>query len=197
MKKNIVTILVLIILVTGGVYLVGLRYYPVAVVDWRLITLKAFNDNYKIASHYYQKFLETYSPDDLPKLKEDKIPNVNGNAEILDSRTEQKETQPPRRYSPASIISELEKRNLGTKSTRSSILETLYDRNYIEGQSIKATPFGISLIESLEKYSPIIIDEKLTHDFEEDMEEIGKIYPAEENKKTVNNLSMELKQTIC
>src|SRR3989338_3779849 len=72
MKKNIVTILVLIILVTGGVYLVGLRYYPVAVVDWRLITLKAFNDNYKIASHYYQKFLETYSPDDLPKLKEDK-----------------------------------------------------------------------------------------------------------------------------
>ncbi|MDP2672693.1 MAG: DNA topoisomerase I [Nanoarchaeota archaeon] len=131
------------------------------------------------------------------KLKEDKIPDVNGEVKILDSRTEQKETQPPHRYSPASIISELEKRNLGTKATRSSILETLYDRNYIEGQSIKATPFGISLIESLEKYSPIIIDEKLTHDFEEDMEEIGKIYPNEENKKTgLNKKLLEKEQAV-
>jgi DNA topoisomerase-1 len=106
------------------------------------------------------------------KLKEEKIPDVKGEKEILDSKTEQKETQPPKRYSQASIISELEKRNLGTKATRSSILETLYDRGYIENQSIQATALGISLIDTLEKYSPIIIDEKLTEEFEKDMDKI-------------------------
>jgi DNA topoisomerase-1 len=94
---------------------------------------------------------------------------MNGEAKINDLKTEQKETQPPRRYSPASIISELEKRNLGTKATRSAILETLYERGYIEGQSIQATPLGISLIDTMEKYSPIIIDEKLTRKFEKEM----------------------------
>ena len=85
------------------------------------------------------------------KLKEEEIPDMEGKANIIDSRIEQKETQPPRRYSPASIISELEKRNLGTKATRSSIVETLYDRGYVEGQSIQATPLGISLINTLRK----------------------------------------------
>ena len=70
---------------------------------------------------------------------------------FVTAKIEEKETQPPKRYSPASIISELEKRNLGTKATRSSILETLYDRGYVKEKSIEATPLGISLIETLEK----------------------------------------------
>src|SRR3989339_246342 len=44
----------------------------------------------------------------------------------------------------------------------------------IEEKSIEATPLGISLIETLEKYSPIIIDEKLTRSFEDEMEKIQK-----------------------
>ncbi|MFC1682233.1 DNA topoisomerase I [Nanoarchaeota archaeon] len=107
------------------------------------------------------------------KLKENEIPDMEGEVDIIDSRIEQKETQPPKRYSPASIVSELEKRNLGTKSTRSSILETLYDRGYIQDKQIKATPLGMSLIETLEKHSPIIIDEDLTKEFEEEMEKIS------------------------
>jgi len=106
------------------------------------------------------------------KLKENKIPDLEGGVKILDLKTEQKETQPPKRFSPASIVSELEKRNLGTKATRSAILETLYDRGYIKEKSIEATPLGISLIETLEKYSPIIIDEELTRHFEKEMESI-------------------------
>ena len=121
------------------------------------------------------------------KMKEEKIPEINGKTKILDSRTEEKETQPPRRFSPASIISELEKRNLGTKATRSSILETLYDRGYIEGESITATPLGISLIDTLEKYSPIIIDQKLTEEFEKGMNKI------QEEKKKESQIDREEK----
>jgi DNA topoisomerase-1 len=108
------------------------------------------------------------------KLKEKEIPDLNGNFKILKQRTEDKETQPPKRYSPASIISTLEKRNLGTKATRSSILETLYSRDYVRERSIEATPLGMSLIETLEKYSPIITDEKLTRSIEKETELIQK-----------------------
>lgn len=106
------------------------------------------------------------------KLKENEIPDINGEVEIVNSRFEEKETQPPKRYSPASILSELEKRNLGTKATRANILETLYDRGYIREKSIEATPVGISLIETLEKNSEIIIDEELTRNFEKEMDKI-------------------------
>ena len=104
------------------------------------------------------------------RFKEKELPDVSGAVKIIDSRTEEKETQPPRRYSPASILTELEKRNLGTKATRASILETLYSRGYIQDQSIKATPLGVSLIETLEKHSPVIVDEALTRDFEKEMD---------------------------
>ena len=130
------------------------------------------------------------------KMKEEKIPDVNGEVDILDSRTEEKETQPPKRFSPASIISGLEKRNLGTKATRSSILETLYDRGYVEGQSIKATPLGISLIETLERYSPIIIDEKLTRSFEEDLEKIQEKKEKKDLKKQETKIIEKAKKTI-
>ena len=105
-------------------------------------------------------------------IKENEIPDMDGDAEIKKSVIEEKMTQPPKRYSPASIISELEKRNLGTKATRANILETLYQRGYIKEKSIEATSLGLSLINTLEKNSPIIIDEKLTRDIELNLENI-------------------------
>ncbi|MGY4884534.1 MAG: DNA topoisomerase I [Nanobdellota archaeon] len=130
------------------------------------------------------------------KLKEEEIPDMEGKGEIIDSRTEQKETQPPKRFSPASIISELEKRNLGTKATRSAIVETLYDRGYVEGQSIQATPLGISLINTLDKYSPIIIDEKLTRDFELEMENIQRMHDKSKQEKKETDIIEKAKTTI-
>ena len=106
------------------------------------------------------------------KTKEVDLKDVEGEVEIMNKQIEEKETQPPKRYSPASILSELEKRNLGTKATRAAILETLYDRGYIKDTSVKATPLGMSLIETLEKYSPIIIDEALTREIQDKMDDI-------------------------
>jgi len=106
------------------------------------------------------------------KMQEKEIKDFNGKVNIDKLNIEEKETKPPKRYTPASILSELEKRNLGTKATRANILETLYNRNYVKEKSIKATELGIRLIDSLKKYSPIIIDEKLTREIEKDMEQI-------------------------
>ena len=107
------------------------------------------------------------------KTAEKEIPDVEGEVEIIELKKEEKQTQPPKRFTEASIVSELEKRNLGTKATRANIIETLYDRGYAKEKSIEATPLGISLIETLEKNSPIITDEKLTREFEDDMEKIS------------------------
>lgn len=137
------------------------------------------------------------------RLKERDIPDVYGEVKITNLRTEEKETQPPRRYSPASIITELEKRNLGTKATRASILETLYSRGYVQDQSIKATPLGMSLIETLEKHSPVIIDEALTRTFEDEMEGIQEAKSGQKEKEdkiiekareTITEISMQFKK---
>lgn len=137
------------------------------------------------------------------KMQETELKDLNGSFEIQESRIEEKMTQPPRRYTPASLVRELEKKNLGTKATRSNIVETLYNRGYIKEQSIQATPIGMSLIETLEKHSPVIIDEKLTRKFEKEMDSIqtakkdlkekeSKI--IEEAKDTITKISEKFKK---
>jgi len=129
-------------------------------------------------------------------IREQKIEDISGEKQVEKVKIEEKLTQPPKRYTPASIITELEKRNLGTKATRANIIETLYNRNYIKEQAIQATPLGIKLISGLKKYSPIIIDEKLTRHFEKEMEKIQEV----KNLKKLENLQEktlnEAKETI-
>src|SRR3989344_2040315 len=106
------------------------------------------------------------------QIEESDVPDMTGKVKIDKIEFESKETQPPKRYTPASLVSAMEKKNLGTKATRSTIIDTLFERGYLDGKSIQATPLGLKLIESLEKYSPIIIDENLTKQLEEQMDKI-------------------------
>ncbi|MBT7102634.1 DNA topoisomerase I [archaeon] len=104
--------------------------------------------------------------------KEAKVPTVDGDVDVLEIRTEEKETKPPRRYSAASLVKELEKRGLGTKATRAAIVETLYSRGYAREKSIEVTELGMRMVETLEKYSPIILDEGLTAEMTKELEGI-------------------------
>ncbi|HLP79777.1 MAG TPA: DNA topoisomerase I, partial [Acidobacteriota bacterium] len=85
-----------------------------------------------------------------------------------------KQTKPPKRYTAASIIKELERLGLGTKSTRAAIVDNLYDRGYVNEKSIEATNLGKKTCQTLEKYCPRILDSELTRHFEDEMEEIRK-----------------------
>ena len=106
-----------------------------------------------------------------------------------------KETQPPKRYTPASIIKELEKRNLGTKATRSEIIENLFDRNYLKrNASIEVTTLGSKTIKVLDQYCPEILDEQLTKEFEEDMEKIRQGKSSEE--KTIKSAKKFLDKVL-
>ncbi len=104
----------------------------------------------------------------LPPLEEGKPVTVDKLEKI------QKETQPPKRYTAVSIIKALEAKNLGTKSTRASIVQTLFDRNYLAGKSIEVTPLGLQVESALEKNVPGILSEDMTRQFEEEMDAIEK-----------------------
>tara|TARA_Y100000310_G_scaffold345853_1_gene471418 strand:- start:1909 stop:4125 length:2217 start_codon:yes stop_codon:yes gene_type:complete len=112
--------------------------------------------------------------DPYVKIEEEELPAVNkgDNVNVKTIKLHSKETTPPKRYTPASIIKELEKKNLGTKATRASIVDTLFQRGYVDGKAIAATNLGIKTIETLEKHVPQIVDEALTRHFEEEMEQI-------------------------
>ena len=117
-------------------------------------------------------WFEFYGP--YAKQKEEEMPDVKKGDEAGQENSEMlsKETAPPPRFTPASIVRELEKRDLGTKATRADVIETLYQRGYIEDKSITATGLGMKTVETLEKYVPDVVDEALTRQFEQEMEGI-------------------------
>src|SRR3989344_2988227 len=90
-------------------------------------------------------------------LEEIILPDFKQGERVAIERVEklEKETQPPRRYTPASIIRELERQNLGTKATRSVVVDTLYNQSYFtDKKSIKVTSFGMAIYEALSENVP-------------------------------------------
>lgn len=135
------------------------------------------------------------------KVEEITLPAMKkGEKAVIDKiEKHDEETQPPARYNQSSIIKELEKRNLGTKATRAEILDTLFRRGYAEGVKITTTKLGMETEAILEKYAPTIVDEKLTADFEQDMEKIreGQEKPdtvLEKAKKFLTSLLTDFKK---
>lgn len=129
------------------------------------------------------------------KLEEQTMPDVKEEDFVKTNKITQyaKETQPPKRYTPASVIKELEKRNLGTKSTRAAIVENLFNRGYVNEKSIQVTDLGLKTCKTLEKYSPEILDEELTRQFEEEMDLIReKKHTREQVLKTAEDALTKL-----
>ncbi len=141
-------------------------------------------------------WLDLYAP--YLRYKDVKIPSLLvGKAYAQKTTIEQKETEPPARYTQASIIKELEKRNLGTKATRANIIDILYQRGYVFGAPIQVSDLGLTIVDTFEKYSPQIVSEELTRNFELDLEKIRankikKETVLDRAKKIVTQLTTEI-----
>ncbi len=129
-------------------------------------------------------------------IKESKVPTVDGDVDVLEIRTEEKETKPPRRYSAASLVKELEKRGLGTKATRAAIVETLYSRGYVREKSIEVTELGMKMVETLGKYAPIILDEELTREMTEELEKIEGLKGKKDLEKKEKKILDKAKKSV-
>jgi len=105
----------------------------------------------------------------LPKLKE-------GESASLDKITaKENQTEPPARFSEASLIKELEKRGIGRPSTYAPTISILQARNYIEidKKRIVPTEIAFTVIELLEKHFDEIVDSSFTSNMEEKLDLIA------------------------
>ncbi|HIP54335.1 MAG TPA: type I DNA topoisomerase [Sulfurimonas autotrophica] len=105
----------------------------------------------------------------LPTLKEgEKI-------EIQSVKPEQHFTEPPSRYSEASLIKKLEAEGVGRPSTYAPTIATLSNRTYvtIEKKQIIPTEIAFTVTEILEKNFPNIVDIHFTAQMEEELDEIA------------------------
>jgi len=129
------------------------------------------------------------------QFKEDCIPELKKGAQYAQkSVLEKKSTSPPPRYTPASIVAELEKRGLGTKGTRAQIIDILYQRGYIHGSPIRVSPLGMKIIELFSQYAPEIVSEQLTRKFERELEAI---YFGKQSKESVLERAKAIITKIC
>ncbi len=91
---------------------------------------------------------------------------------ILDLNLEEKQTQPPPRYSQSKLIQVMEELGLGTKSTRHEVIQKLISRKYIEGNPLRPTLVGKAVTESLEAHASTITRPDMTQKLEQAMEAI-------------------------
>jgi DNA topoisomerase-1 len=85
---------------------------------------------------------------------------------------EEKETQPPARYTQSKLIQMMEKLGLGTKSTRHEVIAKLVSRKYVEGNPLRPTLVGRGVTESLEHHADTIIRPDMTQTIEAHMQQI-------------------------
>ncbi len=84
-------------------------------------------------------------------------------------------TQPPPRYTEATLIKALEKENIGRPSTYAPIIQTIQDRNYVEQKERRfhATDLGMVVTDLLVEHFPKIMDLKFTAHMEDELDDIG------------------------
>jgi len=105
----------------------------------------------------------------LPKFE------VGEDLKLIDLHSEEKQTQPPARYSEAGLIKELEKRGIGRPSTYASIIKTLVDRSYVDklNKALVPTDTGEVVSGFLEEHFPTYISDSFTAELENELDDIA------------------------
>ncbi len=152
-----------------------------AVIDNTKIDISAVGTSYMFRTNgsiiKFDGFLKIYptatKENILPDLeKKDKLNLVS----IIPN---QHFTQPPARYSEATLVKALEEYGIGRPSTYAPTISTIQDRNYVEKEDkkLKPTEIGTLVNDLLVKHFPKIVDYQFTANLENDLDQIaeGKI----------------------
>ena len=140
------------------------------------------------------------SRDDEREEKSTKLPPLTeGQVVTLDGFTpEQHFTQPPVRYTDATLIRAMEQNGIGRPSTYAPTVSTILDREYVvkEGKYLRPTPLGTVVTELMEQKFPDIVDTKFTARMEETLDTVEEGKTAWKNilRDFYGDFSAELKQ---
>ncbi len=135
----------------------------------------------------------------LPALKEKQ------KVMIEDISSEQHFTQPPSRYTEASLVRTLEENGIGRPSTYAPTISTIISRGYVsrEKKRLYPTELGIMVTDMMEKYFAEIVDTEFTANMETRLDEVEEgsadwkqilreFYPAFE--KTLHTAEKEIER---
>ncbi|MBQ2693932.1 MAG: type I DNA topoisomerase [Clostridia bacterium] len=105
----------------------------------------------------------------LPELKSDE------KLKLREMLPNQHFTQPPARYTEASLIKELEENGVGRPSTYATILSTIIKRGYVQRKSKQLVPteLGVAITGLLKDKFPKIVNTKFTAQMETNLDKVG------------------------
>jgi DNA topoisomerase-1 len=127
----------------------------------------------------------------LPELE------VGQNLNLAELRPEQHFTEPPPRFSEASLVKALEEHGIGRPSTYSPTISTLMERKYVRLDSRRFHPedVGIVVTDLLADVFPKVIDLGFTAEMEEDLDRIAS--GAKSWEPLVRTFFVEVEDTIA
>ncbi|SEC21229.1 DNA topoisomerase-1 [Nocardioides exalbidus] len=130
----------------------------------------------------FHGFLKAYVEDidDASKRKDDaetRLPNLTEGAAVSAATltAEGHETKPPARYTEATLIKELEDREIGRPSTYASIIGTILNRGYVykKGTALVPAWLAFSVVRLLEEHFPRQVSYEFTASMEDVLDEIA------------------------
>ncbi len=148
----------------------------------------------------FEGFLKVYLAEDEDEEKIVKIPKdikEKDTTKLKEITNKQHFTQPPPRYSEATLVKEMEKLGIGRPSTYAATLSTIQKRNYVERDTKKRfspTELGKAVDDLLVKNLPDIINVSFTAQMEENLDKIaqGEI----DRDKTLNEFYVKFKKDL-
>lgn len=153
-----------------------------AVYDTIAVSIKANDYNFKAngQSIKFKGFMKLYVEDkDIDNGEDDELilPSLEVNQKLKNDKldTKQSFTEPPARYTEASIVKVLEEKGIGRPSTYAPTISTILDRHYVQKEQKQLVPTELGKIVNkllIENFSDIV-NEKFTANIEEEFDEIA------------------------
>lgn len=114
----------------------------------------------------YQELEEDEVKNPIPELKKGQVLNLD------EIKPEQHFTQPPPRFTEASLVKLLEEKNIGRPSTYAPIIDTILKRHYVERQNKQFVPteLGFIVVDLLKQNFPNIVEVEFTAHMEEELD---------------------------
>ncbi|MER6938106.1 type I DNA topoisomerase [Nocardioides sp. NPDC127514] len=131
----------------------------------------------------FHGFLKAYvegtdSADQTSDDQQTRLPNLSEGDQVnaASLTADGHETKPPARYTEATLVRELEEREIGRPSTYASIIQTIINRGYVfkKGTALVPAWVAFSVVRLLEEHFPRQIDYRFTASMEEILDEIAK-----------------------
>ena len=162
-----------------------------AIYDTMAVTIKANNYDFKANGQNlkFKGFMTLYveGTDDKQEQEEGMLPELNEKEELELKKLDPKQsfTEPPARYTEASLVKALEEKDIGRPSTYSPIITTILDRRYVEKiqKQLHPTELGKVVNKLLTENFGDIINVEFTAKIENEFDEIAE--GQEEWKKMI------------